>query len=103
MSDLQDAIHRAIPVTREEWSGAMYEAAKTSADIEGYVVDVADWRTITKAARKYANLPDFPGFARWHDALVVRGVDYIDEYRDEDDGLIDWITAVLALSVTENE
>ncbi len=56
MSDLQDAIHRAIPVMREERSGAMYET-KTSADIEGYAVDVADWRTITKAARRIAN-PD---------------------------------------------
>ncbi len=56
MSGLQDAIHRAIPVMREEWSGAIYEA-KTSATIEGYVVDLADWRTITKAARRVANPP----------------------------------------------
>ena len=56
MSDVQDAIHRAIPVMREEFSGAIYEA-RTSADIEGYVVDVADWQTITKTARLVAN-PD---------------------------------------------
>ena len=42
-----------------------------------------------------ANLPDFPGFDRWHDALVVRKVDYIDEYSDTDDVLIDWIAALL--------
>ena len=53
---------------------------------------------ILEAARLVDNLPDFPGFDRWYDALVVRKVDYIDEYRDTDDGLIDWIAAVLAFT-----
>ena len=87
MSDLQDALDRL-----QSWGHKPLTAQI-----------VLDLGVAVQAARKYANLPDFPGFDRWHDALVVRGVSYIDEYRDEDDGLIDWITAVLALGVTETE
>ncbi len=57
MSDVQDAIERAIPVTREEWSGAMHKAGPL-ATTEGYVVDVADWTTIAEAARQWADLMD---------------------------------------------
>ena len=63
--------------------------------------DVATFERIVDAARKYANLPDFPGFDHWHDALVVRKVEYIDEHTDFDDGLIEWVAAVLKLMKTE--
>ena len=102
MSDLQDAIHRAIPIMREEFSGAMY-AVKTSADIEGYVVDVADWRTITKAARRVANgIPTpfctthkrtMPSTDSWHG--------HIGHHSPTEGCHI--VQAVIALSVTEDE
>ncbi len=97
MSDPQDAIHRAIPVMREEMSGAMYEA-KTSAGIEGYVVDVADWRTITKAARRVAN-PDIEAAT-----VITNGLRFV-KAGDEWDDLIYDITKEAvdaALSVTED-
>ena len=89
-SELQDAIERI-------------DAAQLGGESLDDEPEYRAVELVTNTARKYANLPDFPGFDRWHDALVVRGVDYIDEYRDEDDGLIDWITAVLALGVTEKK
>ena len=93
MSDVQDAIHRAIPVTRDDGlSGAMYEA-KTSADIEGYVVDVADWKTITKTARRAAN-PDLIGMG----IVAYQIKDYNPFTKDEWQEIFD-----AALGVTEEE
>ena len=53
--------------------------------------------TLMEAARLVANLPNFPGFDRWYDWLVTRDGSYIDEYKEEDDGLIEWVAAVLVL------
>ena len=63
--------------------------------------EMEELQPVVDAARKYANLPDFPGFDHWHDALVVRKVEYIDEHTDFDDGLIEWVAAVLKLMKTE--
>ncbi len=51
-------------------------------------------------ARQYAltvdAAADFPEFEDYYDALVVRGVRYIDVY-DDDDGLVSWVRDVLSI------
>jgi hypothetical protein len=88
MSDLQDALDR-------------WDARKG--------VLTQEYGVIVDAARRVASLPSFPGFDCFYDHLVVRNGGYIDEDEGSDEGLIQWVIALLilfkdnaALGITED-
>lgn len=85
MSELQNAL---------DWFDA-YNAPEDVRVVR--VINNSVFVTLAAAARLVANLPNFSGFDYWYDALVVRGVSYIDVYDDEDDGLIQWVAALLVI------